>query len=112
MKELVNFEDFNKLDIRIGKIIKAEVFPEARNPSYKLWIDLGELGIKKSSAQITRLYQTAELAGKYVVTIANFPPKSIAGFTSEILVLGVVLENGDCVLLEPDRPVKPGKRVS
>jgi len=112
MTKQINITDFDNLDIRIGQIIKAEVFPEARNPSYKLWVDLGILGIKKSSAQITQLYNTDELVGKYIVTIANLPPRNIAGFTSEILVLGVVSDNGDCVLLVPDRAVQPGQRVS
>jgi tRNA-binding protein len=112
VKDTISITDFDKLDIRIGKIIKAEEFPKARKPACKLWIDLGELGIKKSSAQITHLYKTGELAGKYVVAVANFPPRQVADFTSEVLVLGAVKDDGACVLLSPDRPVKPGNPIS
>ncbi len=112
MNELVNFEDFNKMDIRVGKIVRAEEFPKARKPSYKLWVDLGELGIKKSSAQITRFYKAEDLVDKYIIAVVNFPPKRIANFTSEILILGAVMEGGGCVLVGPDQPVAPGKKVS
>lgn len=112
MSETINMADFNKLDIRVGKIVKAEEFPKARKPSYKLWIDLGELGIKKSSAQITRFYKTEELVDKYIVAVVNFPPKFIADFTSEVLILGAVMEGGGCVLISPDRPVETGSQIS
>lgn len=112
MSEPLSMADFNKLDIRVGKIVKAEEFPKARKPSYKLWIDLGELGIKKSSAQITRFYTPEELVDKYVVAVVNFPPKHIANFTSEVLILGAVMDGGGCVLITPDRPVEPGNQIS
>lgn len=112
MSELIHMADFNKLDIRVGKIVRAEEFPKARKPSYKLWIDLGEIGIKKSSAQITRFYKIEELIDKYVVAVVNFPPKFIADFTSEVLILGAIMEGGGCVLIGPDRPIEPGKQIS
>ncbi len=110
--EQAGLSDFNKLDIRVGKIVRAEDFPRARKPSYRLWIDLGELGIKKSSAQITAFYSLEELVGKFVVAVVNFPPKYIANFASEVLILGATMEEGGCVLLGPDRPVKTGTIIS
>lgn len=108
---MANFDDFLKLDIRIGRIIKAEEFPEARKPAYRLEIDFGPLGIKKTSAQITKLYKPEDLAGKQVAAVVNFPPKQIANFTSEVLVLGAVLDNGEVILLKPERETPLGKRV-
>jgi tRNA-binding protein len=108
---MASYEDFRKLDIRVGTIIEAEEFPKARNPAYKLKIDFGDFGIKKSSAQITKLYSKEELIGKQVVAIINFPEKQIADFKSECLVLGVVLENNEVVLLQPDRKVPNGYRI-
>jgi tRNA-binding protein len=99
------------VDIRVGKIIRVEDFPKARNPAYKLWIDFGGLGIKKSSAQITRLYHKDDLMGRLILAVTNFPPRQIADFISEVLVLGVVLDNDEVVLIQPDRDVPPGKRV-
>ena len=110
--EQIGFADFSKLDIRIGKIVRAEDFPKARKPSYRLWIDLGELGIKKSSAQITLFYSTDELLGKYVAAVVNLPPKYIANFASEVLILGAAMEEGGCILIGPDRPVNTGTIVS
>ena len=111
MSEQASYGDFEKLDIRVGKIIRAEEFPKARKPSYRLWIDFGELGTKKSSAQITDFYALGDLIDKYVAVV-SFPPKHIADFTSEVLVLGAVMDEGGCVLVGPDRPVSPGKTVS
>ncbi len=107
----IGTEDFSKIDIRTGKIIGAEDFPEARKPAYKLRIDFGELGIKKSSAQITRLYTKEELAGREIAAVVNFPPRQVANFISEVLVLGVETDDG-VVLLSPDRPIGVGKRLS
>lgn len=103
---------FAALDIRTGTIVLAESFPEARKPAYKLTIDFGsEIGPKRSSAQLTRNYTPEELTGRQIIAVLNFPPKRIAGFVSEILVLGVPDENGDTVLLAPDRAVNNGVRV-
>jgi tRNA-binding protein len=105
------YEDFARLDIRAGRITRAEVFPEARRPAYRLWIDFGLLGIKQSSAQITSLYDAEKLAGQPVLAVVNLPPKSVAGFASEVLVLGVVRADGAVVLVAPEREVAPGERV-
>ncbi len=107
----ITYEDFDKVEIRVGKIIKAEDFPQARKPAYKLWIDFGDLGVKKSSAQITKLYQIEELVDKLILAVTNFPPRQIANFMSEVLVLGVVLDEGKVVLIQPDQNVALGKRV-
>jgi tRNA-binding protein len=107
----ISYEDFEKVEIRIGKIIKLEDFPEARKPAYKLWIDFGDLGIKKSSAQITKLYQKQDLTHRLILAVTNFPPRQIADFMSEVLVLGVVLDDGEVVLIQPDKDVPLGKRI-
>lgn len=108
---LVSFEDFAKLDIRVGRVVNAMEFPEARKPAYKLEIDFGPLGIKRSSAQITRLYRPEDLVGRLVVGVVNFPPKQVGPFLSEVLVLGVMLPEGAVVLLAPDRDVPPGSKI-
>lgn len=106
----IDWSDFEKIDIRVGTIIHAEIFVEAKKPAYKLVIDFGELGQRKSSAQITKLYKTEDLIGKQVMAVINFPPKQIATMQSECLVLGVV--DGDAVtLLTSDKPVKNGLRI-
>ncbi|MFN6517664.1 MAG: tRNA-binding protein [Nostoc sp. CreGUA01] len=107
----INFDDFEKVEIHVGKIIKIEEFPQARKPAYKLWIDFGNLGIKKSSAQITKLYESKELINRLILAVTNFPPRQIANFISEVLVLGVVLDDGEVVLIQPDRDVPLGKRI-
>ncbi|MEL6458710.1 MAG: tRNA-binding protein [Cyanobacteria bacterium J06636_27] len=107
----ITYEDFEKVEIRVGKIIKAEDFPKARKAAYKLWIDFGDLGIRKSSAQITKLYSKEDLINKSILAVTNFPPRQIADFMSEVLVLGVVLDDGEVVLIQPDRQVTLGKRV-
>ena len=105
------FEDFLKLDIRVGEIVKAEVFEKARKPAYKLWVDFGEeIGIKKSSAQITDCYGLEQLVGKQVMGVVNFPPRQVADFISEVLVLGVYAEQG-VVLIQPDQKVKKGDKL-
>ena len=111
MKEETNFETFNKLDMRVGIVKKVKDFPEANKSAYKLWVDLGdELGVKKSSAQITEKYKKEELKGKKVIAVVNFPPLQIADFISEILVLGIYAKEG-VVLLRPDKEVKIGSKV-
>ncbi|MBA7687173.1 putative chaperone CsaA [subsurface metagenome] len=107
----ITYDDFEKVDIRVGKIIKVEDFPKARKPAYKLWIDFGNFGIKKSSAQITKLYRKDDLVGRLIIAVMNFPPRQIADFISEVLVLGVVLENDEVVLVQPDSDVPLGKRI-
>lgn len=109
---MITYEDFEKVDIRVGKIIKVEDFPEARKPAYKIQIDFGpEIGIKKSSAQITRRYTKDELMGKLVMGVVNFPVKQIGPFMSESLTLGVPDENGDVVLISPTKEVPIGGRM-
>jgi len=107
----ITYDDFEKVAIRVGKITRVEDFPKARNPAYKLWIDFGDLGVKKSSAQITRLYPKDNLVGRLIIAVVNFPPRQVADFISEVLVLGVVLDNDEVVLIQPDRDVPPGKRI-
>lgn len=107
----IQWQDFEKIDIRVGTIIKADVFEKARKPAYILEIDFGQLGIKKSSAQITDLYKTEELIGKQIIAIVNFPPKQIANFYSECLVLGVYKINGEVVLLSTDKIVQNGLKI-
>ena len=107
----ITYDDFLKVDIRAGRITRVEPFPKARNPSYKLWLDFGELGKRKSSAQITRLYQPEELVGRIVLAVVNFPPRQIADVMSEVLVLGVMEDDETVVLVHPERSVTPGKRV-
>lgn len=108
---LVTIDDFLKLDMLIGTVIHAESFPEARKPSIKLEIDFGEKGIKQSSAQITQRYEPDQLIGRQVVAVTNLPPMRIAGFKSEVLVLGGMPDENDVILLKPDEAVKNGTPI-
>ena len=109
---MISFDDFLKVDIRVGQITRAEPFPEARKPAIKLWVDFGpELGEKKSSAQITRHYAPEDLPGKRVMAVVNFPPRQIGPVMSEVLVLGVPDEDDEVVLLVPDKDVPLGGRL-
>lgn len=108
---MVTYEEFLKVEMRVGTILEVEDFPRARKPSYKLKIDFGPYGVKVSSAQITDFYSKEELKGKQVIAVTNFPSKNIAGFLSEVLVLGAVLENGKVILLEPERQAPNGTRI-
>ncbi len=107
----IAYADFDKVEMRVGRIARVEVLPKARKPAYRLWIDFGELGIKQSSAQLTALYQPEALIGKQVIAVTNFPPKQIADFNSEVLVLGVPDQEGRVTLLSPDHEVPLGVRV-
>jgi len=109
--ELVTFADFERIEMRVGRILEADLFPEARKPAYKLLIDFGALGTRRSSAQLTAHYQPAELRGKLVVAVTNFPPRQIGPVRSEVLVLGVPDPSGAVVLLEPTLDVPLGGRV-
>ncbi len=109
----ITYDDFAKVDIRVGRIVRVDDFPKARKPAYRLRIDFGgELGVKSSSAQITKYYDKAALEGKLVLAVVNFPPRQIATFFSEVLTLGVVLGEGDIVLVHPERDVPLGSRIA
>lgn len=108
---MISWKDFEKVEIHIGTILKAEDFPKAKNPAYKLTIDFGPLGIKKSSAQITKLYKKEDLPGKQIVAVTNFPPKQIADFMSECLVLGAVGNDKEVTLLTCDNMVENGLKI-
>ena len=108
----ISWEDFEKVNVRVGRVVEAEPFPEARKPSIKLTVDFGpQIGTRRTSAQLTAHYEPEGLVGRQVVAVVNFPPKKIAGFKSEVLVLGVPDETGGVVLLSPDQDVPPGGRM-
>lgn len=109
---MINWDDFEKIDIRSGTIVKVNDFPKAKKPAYQLSIDFGPLGVLQSSAQITHHYSLQELVGKQVVAVVNFPPKQVANFFSQCLVLGVYDENNQVILLQPDKPVANGQRIA
>ena len=109
----ISWDEFEKVEIRTGTIVKVENFPEAKKPSYKLWIDFGqEIGVKKSSGQYTKLYAKEDLIGKQVLCCINFPPKQVANFMSECLTCGFTGENGEVVLAIPERKVKNGLKLA
>lgn len=108
---MATFDDFLQLDIRAGTIVRCEDFPKAKKPAYKLWVDFGgEIGVKQSSAQVTELYEAAALPGRQVLGVVNFPPRQIADFISEVLVLGLYTADG-VVLITPERPVPNGDKL-
>ncbi len=110
--ETIGFDDFLKLDIRVGTVVKAEPYPEARQPAYKVWVDFGaELGVKKTSAQATAHYTVEDLIGRQVAAVVNFPPKQIGKFMSEILILGFPDGTGEVILVVPDQWVPDGSRL-
>jgi len=112
MPEKISFEEFQKVQIRAGRITRVEEFPEARKPAYRLWIDFGKFGTKKSSAQVTKNYKKEDLVGTLVIAVTNFHPKNIAGFESEVLVLGIVDKEKGIVLVRPDMEVGLGERLA
>jgi tRNA-binding protein len=113
MSEIIKWQDFEKVQLRAGTIIEVNDFPKARKPAYKLLIDFGtEIGVKRSSAQITKLYTKEELLGKQVICVTNFPPRQIADFMSEVLTTGFILEDGEVVLSEPQQKVPNGSLLA
>lgn len=108
---MISWDDFEKIDIRVGTIVNALPFEKAKNPAYQLTIDFGELGTKRSSAQITKLYSQTDLIGKQIIAVVNFPPKQIANFFSECLVLGVVGSEKEIILLQPERSTLNGLKI-
>ena len=108
---MITWQDFEKINIQTGQIVEVNDFPKARKPAYQLKIDFGSLGIKQSSAQITKHYTKEQLLGQQVVAVVNFPPKQIANFISECLVLGVYDENNDVILLKPERLIANGSKI-
>lgn len=108
---MADFDAFASLDIRVGRVVDVKDFPQARKPAYRLWIDFGPMGVKTSSAQITTYYHPEDLLGRQVVAVTNFPPRQIATFLSQVLVLGVYDQAGGVVLLKPDREVSLGDRI-
>ena len=107
----ISWDDFARVDMRVGVVVDAREFPEAIRPALKLWIDFGPLGVKRSSAQVTHRYARADLIGRRVVAVVNFPPKQIGPFVSEVLVLGAYNEAGEVILLRPDTDVTPGAQI-
>lgn len=112
MNDLISWKDFDKVEMRVGTVLEVNDFPEAKKPAYQLRVDFGEqIGIRKTSAQITDRYSKEELEGRQIIAVVNFPKKQIANFMSECLILGAIGDNGDVVLLHPDSRVKNGLRI-
>lgn len=111
MIAMINYEDFAKVEMRVGRVLEVNDFLKARKPAYQMLIDFGDFGIRKTSAQITEVYSKEELIGRLVIAVTNFPPKQIADFMSEVLVLGINNENGHVVLLQPEKGVPLGERI-
>ena len=111
-KNIISWSDFTKIEMRVGTILSAEIFKEARNPAYKMHIDFGDFGIKKTSAQITQLYTPKELIGQQIVAVINFPKKQIANLMSECLVLGALGDNKEVTLISPERGIKNGSKIA
>ena len=110
---LITYDDFRKVDIRVGRVVKVEDFAEARNPSFKLWIDFGpEIGVKRSGGQFPKEHSKEEIMGQLVIAVVNFPPKKIANFESEVLTLGLPGSNGGWVIVSPVKEVKIGERLA
>ena len=109
---MINIKDFGKLDLRVGTILNAVPLEKAKIPAYQLKIDFGKLGVKQSSAQLTKNYSTSDLIGKQIIAVVNFPPKRIAGIKSEVLVMGANDDNDEVVLLEPQRAIPNGAKIS
>ncbi len=108
---MIEYPEFQRVEMRVGRVLRVSPFPEARNPSYKLWIDFGDMGERKSSAQLTQNYSAEQLIGQLVIAVTNFPPRQIAHFMSEVLVLGVPDAKGDVTLLHPGSDVPLGGLV-
>jgi len=107
----ISYEDFRKVDIRVGRIVQVDDFPQARKPAFQIRIDFGPLGVKSSSAQITTHYEKKDLLGRLVIAVVNFPPRQIANFFSEVLTLGVMLQDNEVILVGPDRDVPLGLEI-
>tara|TARA_B110001450_G_C17507681_1_gene435049 strand:+ start:45 stop:392 length:348 start_codon:yes stop_codon:yes gene_type:complete len=110
-KNEINWNDFSKIEMRVGTIISAEVFKEVKNPAYKIIVDFGEYGTRKTSAQITKLYKSEELIGLQIIAVLNFPPKQIANIMSECLILGAVGDNKDVILIQPEKNIENGLKI-
>lgn len=109
----ISWQDFEKVELRAGTIVQVDDFPKAKKTAYKIWVDMGdEIGVKRSSAQVTKLYTKEELLGRQVICVTNFPPKQVADFMSEVLVTGFVLPDGEVVLSQPERAVPNGIRLA
>ena len=108
----ISWDDFDKVELRVGTVVRVEPFPEARKPAYRIWVDFGPFGVRQSSAQLTALYGEKDLVGRQVIGVINFPPKQIAHFKSEVLITGFILDKGEVVLAQPEREVPNGSKLA